>query len=146
MALLAVAPEGWAFFTRNPREPRIEAFAINAAGDWQPVNWQNAALDLGFSRRGRVLHLALSWAVTQVPIASWHPCQEHPVRCGSRIERTRVPLDLSTPATRYLPRGRDLILYVAPPVPWAWSRSKEAVTMPGRVVRVLFADAAGDRQ
>ncbi len=146
MVLLAAIPEGWAFFTRNPREPRIEVFERNRAGNWRPVNWQNAALDLGLSRDGRVLHLALSVAVTRVPTASWHPCQERPVRCGSRIAPTLVRLDLSSPALRYLPRGRDLIVYIAPPVPWAWSRAQEPVAMPGRVARVLFTGAVGEQR
>ena len=41
-SLLAVTPQGWGFFTRDPREPTTRAYALYD-GKWRRVDRENAS-------------------------------------------------------------------------------------------------------
>ncbi len=130
---LAIMPEGWAFFTRDPREPQIRLFA-RSGERWAEVAWQNAALTngLGLTRNGRLLQFAVVELVRRVPALHWVPCTGHPAGCRGQGPPLVLPLG-ATPAEELL-RDGEFLIYVAPPTPWAWSRS--GIFMPGRVAWV----------
>ena len=140
--MLALLPEGWKFFTRDPQEPQIKLYTLTGDGLGRELHFQNATAsnDFGFSRRGRIFAIGLSSALGRVPAAAWAPCHQGPIECGKPLPTVVIELDKARPAERYLPTNRDLIVYVAKPVPWAWSRSPHEVHMPGRVVHLRFAE------
>jgi antimicrobial peptide system SdpA family protein len=138
--LLAIAPEGWAFFTRDPREPRVNVLHRDSHGRWCEEDWQDAAWrnGLGLTRGGRILNLALSSAIGRVPMERWVPCQKDPLACAEKSKTLELKVRSAHPAEAYLPVGEELVVYVAPPVPWSWSRSRPRVAMPGRILRLRF--------
>jgi sporulation delaying protein A len=140
--MLALLPEGWKFFTRDPQEPQIKLYAVTDGDSWQELHYQNATPtnDFGFSRRGRIFAIGLTSALGRVPASAWVACRQDPIKCGEPLSAMVIALDRARPAEQYLPTDRDLIVYIAKPVPWAWSRSRHEVHMPGRVVRLRLAE------
>lgn len=126
-----VAPEGWAFFTRSPREPRPTIF-LRAAGGWREAGrGQNAlpryAFGLDRTARGEGAEVGL---LLERVRGAWKPCTAPDEAC----------LNAAAPAARV----RNLLAHprlcgtvgvvTRPPVPWAWARAQDDVRMPGSVI------------
>lgn len=70
-----VAPQGWAFFTRDSREPDIMMYA--RAGDtWEPVREGplSSPAYAGFDRRPRALSVEMALLLALVPEDRWREC------------------------------------------------------------------------
>lgn len=128
------APEGWAFFTRNPREPRPFLYRLDGA------TWASASLGpharasnaFGMNRRARAQGVELGLLLEGVPSRSWKRCEEAPLGC----------LDAAPAAARVANRsprpslcGTIGVVRQAP-VPWAWARAPKPVVMPSNVIRL----------
>jgi antimicrobial peptide system SdpA family protein len=129
-------PEGWGFFTRNPREDRILLYAF------QNETWQSAALSplgqpryaMGLDRapRAQGVEMALLLAVPALQ-KSWTSCRVDPVRCLSQQSTSKKTIKNRSPN----PSLCGLIGFVTQaPIPWAWVNSPKPVVMPSNTARV----------
>lgn len=126
----AIAPQGWAFFTRDPREPDIEVFS--ADDGWRRLlEPNNGAYALwGASRKARGQRLELGMLSTE--ISRWTRCRGVPQACLDRAPTTqRLANTYPIPTL-----CGELGFVKAPPVPWAWSGSGESIHMPSKISRV----------
>lgn len=131
------APEGWGFFTRDPREPGTFLFKRTEAG------WTSASLApsfrpataFGLDRRARFQRGESAALLRGAPGAPWTECRGEPVRC---LDRAGVGATLHNQA-----RPRTLCGTVGfvsrPPVPWAWTRSRTPVRMTAKVLKLEVA-------
>ena len=130
----AVMPEGWAFFTRNPREPSTRFY------EKRDETWQSARLGanaspenlFGLSRRGRGQGIEAARLIEQIPDSAWMKCKLPARSCLKSI--SRVPT-VRNPSP--LPTFCGTIGFVRrPPVPWAWNESRLDIHMPGEVLKL----------
>ncbi len=127
-----VLPQGWSFFTRNPREPWRQIFRRTERG-WEQVadrqmSWQQA---FGARRNSRKVGAEAAWLVEEVWAVWSEDCETNPVEC----------LEMA-PVAEHLNNG-----FPAPDVcgligiveqrftPFAW-RDLDGALMPSQVMKV----------
>ena len=128
------APEGWKFFTRNPREEQTHLYT-RAGSSWANASTGPNALArnlFGLSRAGRVQPLEYGALVKDVPKEAWVDCEGSPMEC---LEEAPVAASLSNTALRKTLCG-SVGIVLQKPIPWAWADSKRPVVMPSRVLRL----------
>lgn len=113
-------PEGWSFFTRDPREADVLIFHEDAAGGWRPAHlgsYAQAKYAFGWSRRPRAQGVELGLILARLTDADWRRCGKlddclapSPAAEISLVNRSPVPTLCG-----------HLALVSAKPVPWAWA-------------------------
>lgn len=127
--LLQVAPEGWAFFTRNPREPDTVPYRLGEGGTWQPALLAPHAQPrnaFGLNRRSRAQDVEIGQVEHDVPAAAWHDCDS---RTTCSTAEVVAPLRNTAPHPTLCGR---ITLVTQRPVPWAWSAGEGATALPIR--------------
>jgi antimicrobial peptide system SdpA family protein len=128
-------PEGWKFFTRNPREDRAELFSRQSDGTWVDVGMGpnfTARNYFGLGRMPRAQGIELALLVHGVAKSEWSACTERPEACLERLGHV-VPLTNSSPS----PTLCGAVGFVMQEtVPWAWSGNASIPVMPSRVMRL----------
>jgi antimicrobial peptide system SdpA family protein len=128
----AFLPEGWAFFTRNPREATERFFAELPGGQLVPGSPADTRGIPSPSRAERVRSIEIAMLLSQVPKDAWKACSDSLEIClAHQPERHDVAVRMN--ACSY--QGPAVVQRVTP-VPWAWRASYENVHMPSAVVRL----------
>lgn len=123
-SFLLLVPEGWGFFTRDPREMDFFAYRRDESGKWEVMTqWA-----LGFSRRGRIL--AREAALASESIGTRTDCRGDHASCLNGIDADAT-IETTFPDAAVC---GDIGFVWQEPVPWAWARS--AVVMPLQVGRI----------
>ncbi len=130
-------PEGWAFFTRNPREPRMLIYVEEGDG------WQSALMGpharasnlFGFNRASRAQGVEMGMLFTEVRQGPWQPCTGPIPECLDSLSPADTLVNISPRPTLCGVVG----LAQQEPVPWAWSRSRKPITMPSEVIKLKVA-------
>ena len=133
--IMTVLPEGWSFFTRDPREPRTLLYRHSGTG-WEHVSQRHAdrANYFGFARLARVKMVETAALLDQVSPGQWTQVAAGTDPLGMEVQVVKA----SNPAMSPLLCG-ELLVIERPPAPWAWSTSKAPVRMAGRAVRLSAA-------
>ncbi len=118
-------PQGWGFFTRNPREAKYKLY------QWKDeklklINYKITSSNnyFGFSRRGNRISMEIERLKDQLPKASnWTPAtgQVHD------LELESLPFDEQFPkpdGVNYIEKGKYIIMQYHI-TPWAWLRFHE---------------------
>lgn len=129
-----IVPEGWAFFTRNPREERIYPYVLRD-GHWVNVHsTPHAEPDhaFGLNRISRSQGVEVGELFGLVPSGSWTSCESRDVdRCLSAATPLLTTRNVSPDPTIC----GQVALIRQEPVPWAWARS--ATVMPMKYARMV---------
>ncbi len=123
-------PEGWAFFTANPRTVYPEAYEYSA-GRWARQGGSLAVpSDLfGLDRSARARSSEIALILQDVPSTQWRPCSIDPVRC---LAASPVSVHLvNASALRNL--CGDIGFVQQQVLPWAWRDT--GTIMPSLVLR-----------
>ena len=126
-------PQGWAFFTRDPREERFSVYG-NDDDAWRPLlamPLASAENMFGLSRVGRANAVEYGMLYADIPAETWTECRGSHAACLDQLQ-TSATLDNAAPVPAIC---GDVGVVVQPPVPWVWSRN-ERIEMPLRAVRV----------
>lgn len=127
-------PEGWAFFTRSPREPRMLLF-VRRENDWRTgflgphSRLQNV---LGLNRASRGQGVELGMVRTLLEGRKW-------ARCRGLIPECLEALSSGATFVNRYPRPTicgTVGIAMQPPTPWAWARPPRKVNMPSAVYRL----------
>lgn len=144
----AFSPQGWAFFTRDPREAWHHTFTIDERNRLQPADVADyrGAPWRGVDRTLRNRGIMTEQVAAQVPKDAWQPCRDTPRLCLMDYQGPVVEAVLSANDTTGL-CGR-LLIQEASTVPWAWRTSYQRVSNPSRivVVNVRCTNAKGQPQ
>jgi antimicrobial peptide system SdpA family protein len=136
--LVKLLPQGWAFFTIDPRLPQVRAYVRRATGGWQGdrgaycAHWYQCPF-LGFSRAGSLPAIEVNLIVDGVRDPLWQACRGPPPSC---LETTPSRANVTDRLSRATLCG-DVGIVRQEPVPWAWSGSDREVIMPSHVLRVM---------
>jgi antimicrobial peptide system SdpA family protein len=133
---LALAPQGWGFFTKSPREPSQRFYRVGPAG-LERIDYPNASFKAlgGISRSARAFSLEAAPLLIQIPKSDWRECTVQVEKCAVAASEFALKRVRNTSRLRQL-CGRILI-DERPPVPWAWSSRRPPDSMPGRLVEFL---------
>lgn len=125
-----VLPEGWAFFTRDPREPDVDVYA--PLGDsWTEVDQSYHGAGLGFDRSSRHRSRELGYLLTELPASEdWQVCSRALEECLAESRPDEVANLF--PGVRAL--CGQLAILVAEPIPWAWAGLNASRTAHVRLV------------
>lgn len=111
-------PQGWAFFTKNPKEALVEIYRLKGKNQLELVTYNNASAAnlFGFSRRSRAVSYQLSGVIGSVPRQAW----TNGIGGVSKTLNNRVfPVKLKERLT-YFQEGTYLI-YQFKPIPLEWA-------------------------
>jgi antimicrobial peptide system SdpA family protein len=95
----AVVPQGWAFFTKSPRDPILSAYEYDEHGQAYRIpeltnaDYRNL---FGVNRRGRAIGTELAMLLDLIPPERWVDCQPGDGGCLSRL-RAGPPHRVVTP-------------------------------------------------
>jgi antimicrobial peptide system SdpA family protein len=126
-------PQGWAFFTRNPREPVLEAWVVED-GLWRmlPLNVSGTEEVFGFRRTLRLRAQELGALAASLQPQDWQRCSGNIGDCVDAGFLTTVTRVVNRSVARQL--CGNLVLAVREPQPWAWRG--RTVSMPTRATRI----------
>ncbi|WP_253957652.1 SdpA family antimicrobial peptide system protein [Paenibacillus oleatilyticus] len=128
-------PQGWGFFSKNPREPQFRVLDLSD-GSLLPAWPNNMPANLfGIKRFGRSQGIEAGLLVSMIPETSKEKCEESPYSCLKKADKT---LTLNNPTPNPTICG-ELGFVFQEPIPWAWSSGEENIEMPSTVVRVRVA-------
>jgi len=130
-------PEGWAFFTRDPRGDLLTLMRLTPDG-WVPAGpgvQSEARYAFGIMRHPRAENSEALRLVKQVPSSAWAVCEGGAAPCLDGMETS---LRTESPSARPTLCG-TVGLVKRPQVPWAWSRGPTPAQMRGTVARVEVA-------
>jgi len=134
LSMRAWAPEGWKFFTRNPKEERPVLF-VQRDGQWQRAETGPASRPhylFGLNRAGRVQGLELGLILEHIPRGAWHNCDKTPLDC---ISTSATAITVTNRSPRSTLCG-SVGLAMQKPIPWSWIGLPRPVVMPSRIVRL----------
>ncbi len=132
--LIAITPQGWSFFTRNPREA-VDRIYRRVDNEWIHATVANSSARnfFGLKRDARALSVELASLLTGIPHEKWQACR------SSLTEYLEMETIKSVPVeNRSLMQSLcgDILVQRRPPVPWAWSKRMKRIHMPSRIVRL----------
>jgi antimicrobial peptide system SdpA family protein len=132
--LKTVIPEGWAFFTRSPREPQL--YVYQKKGDnWEKVSFTNGSPKnlFGVSRVARASGLEIGSLLENARPSDWVSCDAHSRKCVDWDCLEAIP---AVNAAYYPVYSGEIIVEERQILPWAWSRSCKPDLVPTRVVKL----------
>jgi antimicrobial peptide system SdpA family protein len=130
------APQGWAFFTRSPRDEEYTTF-VRAGSSWQPrAKGTNSSASnwFGLSRRARALANETGSILFSVAETQWTSCAPG-LTVEACLESAPVAATIANPLPEPSLCGA-VGLTAQKPVPWAWANASPPVQMPFRIVRL----------
>lgn len=129
--IFMIFPEGWGYFTRNPREPAIQLYSLE--GDHHPVMEPNFSMRslFGLRRDERRIGGEIDFVLSQVPAKAW-------LITRKRLSFENLP-DTTVVIKRTTQTGMlcgDYLIQLQDRLPWAWAKPRDSVVMPSKVAHV----------
>ncbi|TCP61544.1 SdpA family antimicrobial peptide system protein [Baia soyae] len=125
-------PQGWGFYSKNPREEQFMTFDISKKDI--AANWPNSRSEnwFGLKRFGRSQGIEAGLINSKIPRSHFQECRDEPLNC---LEKSKIVFELENPTPEPTICG-DIGIAFQQPIPWAWSNSRKKIEMPSKVVRV----------
>ncbi|WP_246430637.1 SdpA family antimicrobial peptide system protein [Streptomyces rectiverticillatus] len=126
-----VAPQGWAFFTKSPRDVEVLPYGQTADGSWTSLALtphSSPRNTFGLDRASRSQGIEIALLLNLAEKKDWKECEEDLAGClaGARPSRT-----VKNPSPEPTVCGR-VALVQEKPVPWAWRDLVDQRTTPER--------------
>lgn len=117
-----IFPEGWGFFTKNPRDLLIEVYMIDN-GELKPVSMANHTFSnfLGLSRKTRVIGYEASAIANKVHKRAWKTEQTKPLEYF--IEDKAIEVKGEAGFAHFV--AGEYLFKLYKPVPYAWSKMNQ---------------------
>lgn len=127
-------PQGWAFFTRNPRE-KVLLFYKKQDKKYLLVNSSGSSYDklFGLSRLSRRQNIELGNLAAQLnTVKNWVECENNlPTSCiPDSVNKVYTQFNQATIIGEYLVR-------LVEPIPWAWSKLMDEEQRTSKVLKIL---------
>lgn len=129
-------PQGWAFFTRSPREAQIQLWKKDEAGRWREIPHYHAHYSnfFGASRHCTRLLAELSTIYQQVDAKAYIDCKSNyqvgRIDCEpEEVVTVDNPFDDPSLCGEYLILCQEI-------VPWAWAGSLQQIDMDGKAAKI----------
>ncbi|MGX1023367.1 SdpA family antimicrobial peptide system protein [Psychroflexus sp. MBR-150] len=125
-------PEGWGFFTRNPREDMIDIYRINDDNKLVKSMYKNGHYSnyFGFSRKSRKIAMEVSIIANQIEDSIWVK-KTNPGMLEIPIFKKEVDNEF----LYFLDTG-EYLLVKRKTVPWAWRKNINRKHIPYEVAHI----------
>ena len=125
-------PEGWGFFTKNPKESTIVFFTKNTRSQWITFTKSNSDKEFlyGLSRKNRRILAESSNILKSINDTCWLK-RESEVLNFSTLQTLLVKNSFKKPIIK-----GDFIVVKQERLPWAWSRNYLSINMPYEIIRI----------
>lgn len=132
--LVHFLPQGWAFFTRDPRSMDMSAFVRTTDATWHSLPSGNRFWPhlLNFSRRWKLAGVEIGIVLSEMSDLQWQACEELPTTC---LEKAPLSGTMENIMSQPSLCG-EVGMVRQPPIPWAWRQSSEETVMPSEVLRL----------
>ncbi len=128
-------PQGWSFFTRNPKENRLIIFRLKSNYKLKEIDIRNSAPNnyYGISRLNRIKGIELSMIDSQVGPNSWVQCDTEKDQKNA-IDTLMPQIVINRTCINSL--CGLYILKKESPIPWAWHKNANRLEMPAKIAKV----------
>ena len=129
-----IFPEGWGFFTKNPREPQLKVFQL-IENDTVPIDMSNHSSKnyFGFSRKARLISYEASIIVNDVKKDKWTETTFGKIHSKS-IDTIHI---YEKKYFKHIKNG-NYIFALFKPLPYAWANQKQEKHNPVNVVKIII--------
>ena len=126
-------PQGWGFFTKNPRDFVLNIYKIKN-GKLEPIDISNQSLKnhLGFSRSARIIGYEMSIIAGDIKNTDWK--QNIDGNIYSNINDITITINNKYPF-KHLTKGCYL-MKLNKPIPYAWSKSNQEKFNPFSIAKI----------
>lgn len=135
-AQLAHFPQGWAFFTRSPREAELSVYRPTETG-WSSINMRNGSWEtfFGLKKGGAINGIELGALVEQIRTWDEATLAREPLlpRLPELVDASNITLENHASVQSIC---GEVLLIRQEPVPWAWARSGAPVKLASRFKKV----------
>jgi len=128
-----ILPQGWGFFSKNPRDEYIKVFDKN---EEPTVSWPNMRVSnlFGIDRKGRGQGTELALILNDIPQKNFKACDTTVKLCIEDIKMQKSERIMNrTPEPTLC--GEQFIS-INTPIPWAWSKSTDSKTQKVKIAKV----------
>jgi antimicrobial peptide system SdpA family protein len=128
--IFTLVPQGWGFFTRDPREAQTLIYT-KTSGGFELVNKSASEPEylFGLSRMSRRKNIEFGYVFSQIPDSLWVDHSDI-VICDSLR-----PYHIKNAYLNPVCRG-EFVVVSKDPIPWAWSKSYYSVEMPFKCCKI----------
>ncbi len=125
----SIIPQGWGFFTRDPKEPQYLIFDKDGTklskSNSEPSNL------FGISRKNRLMNIELSLIMSKIKESSWSDYKEGKFDFNSTIISDTISINFNPSSLK----GHFFIAQQER-LPWAWAKSNNKIVMPYKYARI----------
>lgn len=134
--IMPLFPEGWAFFTKNPREEVIYFYSVGRDNSLNLVEEGRRNADLknwfGLKRDVRYLSYERGLVISTIKDQEWYDCKQLDQLLIDSMRSITVEF---ASKMVFIQPGKYIIQYKEP-IPFAWRNSADIIEMPSKVVLV----------
>lgn len=128
--IMAVAPQGWSFFTKSPRDPQVEPHQVSDAGLTSIAGFPNTRVEnaFGLSREGRSQGVETALLIGDENADAWVECSSPDLAvCSDElIAAEPVKLDNAVPSPTIC---GEVVIVQSIPVSWAYRNHTEQTSI-----------------
>ncbi len=134
--MLVLVPQGWAFFTRDPREDELYLLQINSKDSVVSFTKTNSDKEFyfGASRKNRTIMIEFSLILSKINKNAWRAGENN----SFELERSIVPDTISLDFYPQNIKG-DFYIVKQERLPWAWSKNQSLV-MPNTYAKIFIQE------
>jgi antimicrobial peptide system SdpA family protein len=133
--LLNFVPQGWAFFTKNPRLP--QTFIYQKKGSTlECLTDGNGGMNVFFGADRTLRYkngLEVSYLLKKVDNSCWTECKIDLLKFVNSNDLITVNIDNDLDCKSLI---GEFYVQKIEPIPWAWSRSESSIIMPSTVIKI----------
>jgi antimicrobial peptide system SdpA family protein len=138
--LYSFVPQGWAFFTRDPREAQIAMYQKNDDGNYHLLDTRNASgkFYFGLDRRAAKVMAELQYAKRHIPMQNYVDSTFN-YQTEAIFTNTNTLPHYNFENVLHAPSlcGEYVIVFQKS-LPWSWISNLENIKMPAQIVKVKF--------
>jgi antimicrobial peptide system SdpA family protein len=127
-------PQGWAFFTKDPRDEQTTLYKIKNKELFE-LNMKNGATNalFGISRRNRIMLIELAQVVNQIDTINWKAITSKEALLT--FSDTAKAIEIVNFVNHSNLNG-DYLIIKQKPLPWSWRENRDNLFMPAKVIKV----------
>lgn len=133
---LRLVPQGWAFFTRSPREAQILLYEITSEGKLRKFPHKHSSYRnlFGINRKSSKLLTEIQGIKSKIPDSLFNNTKWN--YQSSSTDLTSITNQLYSIRNEvYSPiMCGKYALFFQKPIPWAWLESRNSINMPAKVI------------
>lgn len=136
--IVAIIPQGWGFFTRNPREARHEYY-YKQADQWiKDPNLRNGTLRnvYGLDRSGRLALLLYGRIEKKIPGSAWITMKDYDFKHFDFKSPSLKTVRIQTKKQAAVNMPTDIIIVQKEITPWAYRAFESNIGLPVSVVKL----------